>query len=320
MNRSRSKWLGVIAFSVVFAALLVCFPKLPVNAGPPVSGAIFTTDITGGVVNQNQYSTKCGPTGVYLNGGPGPNAPPTAAGLPNGDYYFQVTDPSGKTLLSTDPVADRKVTVSGGLFVSAVNHQTFPDTGGSGGVTVELCSPIDVPFLDTPNPGGVYKAWVTPVGDFVGDTSKVDNPCGNGCFHGFIPGTSKVDNFKVSSQAGGIACLGVFKFIDFNGNGVRDPGDPLVLGWGFRVIDPLGAEIGGHLFTESEKNCEPGLFNLLPGRYTVIEDATNGTGNFVVTANIVDGKPLNSIDTQITVRFAAGDLRHDVTFGNHPVP
>jgi len=313
-NRSSSRWLGVIAFSVVLVVLLVSIPKSPVSAAPPLPGAIFTTDITGAVVNQNRYSTKCGPTGVYLNGGPGPNAPATAAGLPDGNYYFQVTDPSGKTLLSTDIVANRIVTVSGGLFVSST-HPTFPDTGGSGGVTVELC-----PFLDTPNPGGVYKAWVTPVGDFVGDPTKVDSSCGNGCFHGFIPAASKVDNFKVSSQAAGVACLGVFKFIDNNGNGSRDGNDPLVLGWGFRVIDPLGAEIGGTLFTESEKNCEPGLFNLLPGRYTVIEDATNGSGNFVVTANLVDGVKQNPVDTQITVKFSASDLRHDATFGNHPVP
>lgn len=313
-NGPSSKWLCVIAFSVALLILFASVNKSPVSAAPPLPGAIFTTDITGGIVNQNQYSTKCGTTGVYLNGGPGPNAPATAAGLPDGNYYFQVTDPSGKTLLSTDIVANRIVTVSGGLFVSST-HPTFPDTAGSGGVTVELC-----PFLDTPNPGGVYKAWVTPVGDFVGDPTKVDSPCGNGCFHGFIPAASKVDNFKVSSQAAGVACLGVFKFIDNNGNGVRDGNDPLVLGWGFRVIDPLGAEIGGTLFTESEKNCEPGLFNLLPGRYTVIEDATNGTGNFVVTANLVDGVKQNPVDNQITVKFASGDLRHDVTFGNQPVP
>jgi len=40
----------------------------------------------------------------------------------------------------------------------------------------------------------------------------------------------------------------------------------------------------------------------------------------VVTANLVDGVKQNPVDTQITVKFAASDLRHDVTFGNHPVP
>src|SRR5215467_13635431 len=115
--------LVLLMTAVIAVAVLSIVPTTPVGAAPPLSGAIFTTDVTGARVNQNLYATKCGPTGVYLDGGPGPNAPATAAGLPDGDYYFQVTDPSGKKLLSIDPVANRKVTVSGGLFVSAVNHQ-----------------------------------------------------------------------------------------------------------------------------------------------------------------------------------------------------
>jgi hypothetical protein len=58
---------------------------------------------------------------------------------------------------------------------------------------------------------------------------------------------------------------------------------------------------------------------LVPGKYTVIEDATDGTGTFVVTANTVDDKNQNPVDTQITVTFKPSDLRHDVTFGNAPV-
>lgn len=59
-------------------------------------------------VNLNSYGAK---EDVYLNGGPGINAPADAAGLPAGTYSFQVTDPSGKTLLSTDPVTCRQFTV-----------------------------------------------------------------------------------------------------------------------------------------------------------------------------------------------------------------
>src|SRR5882724_9263733 len=318
-NRSSMGLLLVIAFSLVFAVLLVLIPKTPViAASPPLSGAIFTTDITGGVVNQNSYSAKCGPIGVYLDGGLGPSAPPTAAGLPDGDYYFQVTDPSGKTLLSTDAVQLRVLTVSGGLITSASIHPTFPNTGGSGGVTVELC-----PFNDTPNNGGVYKAWVTPVGQFLGDPTKVDNPCGNGCFHGFVPAFSKVDNFKVKGSAA-VACMSVFKFIDANGNGIREPalGEIHYGPWGFRVIDPLGANISGTMFTVAHlKECLPSLFNLVPGKYTIIEDTTtpDGTGTYVVTANFVDDKSQNPVDTQITVTFKPNDLRHDVTFGNQRV-
>ena len=82
------------------------------------SGAIFTTVADGSRVNANIFSAKCDGLGVYLDGGPGPNAPPTAAGLPDGDYFYQVTDPSGKVLLSTDAQRYRRFTVVGGLITS----------------------------------------------------------------------------------------------------------------------------------------------------------------------------------------------------------
>ena len=297
---------------VVFGVMSSKYSTSPVSAAPPLSGAIFTTDITGARVNQNLYSAKCGPSGVYLDGGPGPNAPQTAAGLPDGTYYFQVTDPSGKTLLSTDPVADRQVTVSGGLFTSAFNHPIFPDTGGSGGFTVELC-----PFNDTPNHGGVYKVWVTPTGDFVGDPNNVDNPCGNGCSHGFIPAASKVDNFKVGGQP--IACLGVYKFMDLNADGFRDPssGEIRISGWPITVRDSSGAELNGTMFTIATKDCI--FFNLLPGTYTITEGATNGTGTFQVTSNEVDTTYITPASDTIIVKFRQTDLRHDVFFGNHQI-
>ena len=46
------------------------------------------------IVNENvRYKQKIE---VYLDGGPPPNAPISAAGLPAGLYVFQVTNPSGK--------------------------------------------------------------------------------------------------------------------------------------------------------------------------------------------------------------------------------
>ena len=50
-----------------------------------VSGAIFTTDANSNYVDANVYDSS---EDVYLNGGPRPNAPCTAAGLPDRDYYF----------------------------------------------------------------------------------------------------------------------------------------------------------------------------------------------------------------------------------------
>jgi hypothetical protein len=87
--------------------------------------------------------------------------PDDAAGLPTGVYALQVTDPSGKTLLSTDPVECRRVTVdASGRFVSvapsgACAHATGTD-GEDGGISVQL-----FPYNDTANNGGVYKVWLT---------------------------------------------------------------------------------------------------------------------------------------------------------------
>src|ERR671932_2216310 len=106
--RQRSFAIGTSA--VVLAMALA----VPVSAHQS-TGAIFTTVADGSEVNFNQYASK---NDVYLDGGPGPGAPQTAAGLTDGTYVFQVTDPSGKTLLSTDPVKCRRFTVTNGIISS----------------------------------------------------------------------------------------------------------------------------------------------------------------------------------------------------------
>ncbi|TFD50617.1 hypothetical protein E3T55_09465 [Cryobacterium frigoriphilum] len=175
----------VTAVAAVAAVSLLIMPVLPATAAP-LSGAIFTTDSSGVPVNLNIYPTK---EAVYLNGGPGINAPDGAAGLPADTYSFQVTDPSGGTLLSSDAVECRQFTVDGSGVIQNVlasgvcAHATGSD-GEDGGATVQL-----FPYADTPNNGGVYKVWVSP-------TSRLDcSAAGNkNCF---VPRYSKTDNFKV---------------------------------------------------------------------------------------------------------------------------
>ena len=170
------------------AAVLVALMAASLNTAAmaqQVTGAIFTTDVDSNFVNGNVYDFD---EDVYLNGGPRPNAPCTAAGLPNGDYYFQVTDPSGAMLLSSDDITNRRVTVSGGLMVAhsgthGIGIGKCVDFNGFN-ITVQLA-----PFNPTPNPGGEYKAWMTKVGDY--DTTGT-----KGSF-GFIPSKTKTDNFKV---------------------------------------------------------------------------------------------------------------------------
>src|SRR5881296_1084612 len=83
---------GIGALTLLFLSLIV---STALQADPPLPGAIFTTDSTCNGVDLNIYSAK---GDVYLDGGP---AHPGAASLPPGDYYVQVTDPSGACVLGT---------------------------------------------------------------------------------------------------------------------------------------------------------------------------------------------------------------------------
>ncbi|MGZ8500287.1 MAG: thrombospondin type 3 repeat-containing protein [Candidatus Binatia bacterium] len=205
------------SFSAAIPLLALSLASSPAIAGQ-VTGAIFTTDRDSNFVNANVYDTAAttidlSKTAPYLNGGPRPNAPCSAAGLPDGSYYFQVTDPSGKVLLSLDPISNRGVMVAGGLIVGLNSGSTHDMGMGkcmgiyTQNITVEL-----FPFFRTPNPGGEYKVWMTK--DYVtcaineDPNSTSTTPC-QGSF-GFIPSLSKTDNFKV---------------VDYDGDGIPDGED-----------------------------------------------------------------------------------------------
>ncbi|HSF36754.1 MAG TPA: hypothetical protein VLA70_11590 [Nocardioides sp.] len=187
--------MRILAIATAGACLLAAtLPTVTTAAAHPtetaLSGAIFTTDASGNPVNLNIYDAK---EDVYLNGGPGINAPDDAAGLPAGTYSFQVTDPNGGTLLSTDNVACRQFSVDASGVITSVApsvpcaHATDTSTE-DGGLTVQL-----FPFNDTPNNGGVYKVWVTPT-----EMLDCDAPGNKNCF---VPHHSKTDNFKVREGA-----------------------------------------------------------------------------------------------------------------------
>ena len=257
----------------------ICFVLLAATAqGAGVSGAIFTTTATGSTVNSNLFDSKCA---VYLDGGPGPHAPARAAGLPDGDYFFQVTDPSGVQLLSTDPVSNRRFRVSGGLITAYTGfggpaHATGidQDHGVQGAITISLANTTcSNDYLTTPNVGNVYKVWATPVASYVGSPSNVDNPCSTGCFHGFLNSQSKTDNFKAQPGTASVFSLVLKKVLNDGGNLSPFPG------WIFTVTDPNG--VTNQFVTDST------------GQITVPQLVA---GNYIISENVNDTNqpaPLN---------------------------
>jgi len=267
-----------LRISIALAPFAILSLLSQAHAAAPVTGAIFTTTANGSAVNANQYASKCD---VYLDGGPGRHAPASAAGLPAGEYFFQVTDPSGQTLLSTDVVNNRRFLVdASGVIINytGFGHPTAFDQDHPelGAITIGLASttcPAD--YLDTPNNGGVYKVWATPVADFVGNPANVDNPCGNGCFHGFVAAKSKTDNFKVKPTITTF-CLTVTKLVDM----------VPASGWEIRLTDPSGVTNSRLTNDINGTNGTVTFCGLVAGAYTVTEVMKAG---FEVAGLMVNG-------------------------------
>jgi hypothetical protein len=187
MKSKHSARLYVTSASIVLIMLLLSMTGTFLLASQTalgldsVTGAIWTTDNRGEQVNGNLFASA---QKVYLCGGPHKEG---SAGLPDGRYYFQVTDPPGKTLLSTDDPWERRFEVKDGYIFSIDDgtHKWKNDTTRGYGIVVQLC-----PFSYSPKTGGVYKVWVTHVDNYAE---------GQGCY-GFIPSLSKTDNFKVGRQ------------------------------------------------------------------------------------------------------------------------
>jgi len=179
MRLSRLCW----AFVVVAAGCAGDPAATPPSLGETgelaagLRGAFFTTLADGSRVDAGGYRAK---DGVYLAGGP---RRPQDAALPEGQYVFQVTDPSGQTVLSTDPVSCRGFHVDADGLISGVNDLPCGHPVGEdavrGGLTVRL-----MPYADTPDPGGEYKVWVTSAAAYAA-TGR------------FLPRDSNTDSFAI---------------------------------------------------------------------------------------------------------------------------
>jgi hypothetical protein len=201
--------LLVISAVAMVAALALA---VPAGAAPPLSGAVFTTDVGCNGVNINIFDAK---EDVYLNGGPA-NPSPNAQNLPDGEYYVKVTEPGTNGALL-------------GTSIGAADETPFHVTGGV--VDCDQLWSILIKASDgtqgydgTSNPGGEYTMHVST------------DPT-------FAPNSTKTDNFKVETTNGGgggnEAQLHVRKYYDADADGLKDANEVYLDGWRFNIKDGI---------------------------------------------------------------------------------
>jgi serine-aspartate repeat-containing protein C/D/E len=207
--------MNPVRFPIAAIALMLC----SLGALAQVPGIVTTVDASSTAVSV--FSNK---EDVFFTAGPTTSPCAFTRFVPDGRYYFQVTDLSGTRLLSSDPVAERAVTVHGGVLSAygGTTHSTEAQ-GPCGALAVGLA-----PFRDAGNLVASYLLWLTPASRFEGDATQIDPVCGSGCFHGFRPESSLTTSFRVEDKrfCEDTFCVSGVKFEDRNGNGLRDSGEP----------------------------------------------------------------------------------------------
>jgi hypothetical protein len=286
--------------------IVIMLLPLALPAVAQITGALQTTLPTGATVQGNIFPSK---TQVFFTAGPQNQK---ASGLPDGRYYFQVTDPSGSTLLSNDPAACRQIVVSGGRLAGAYDpvaqalepagtpfdsahceHSSVVSTANSTaaaavqvGGAVRACSTgtsgQDL-FCNTPNPGGEYKLWLIAQSSAAAKCNTTVNP--DGFTLSFDRNCAKTDNFRTELPA--VSHVSACAFNDANGNGVLDPGELMTSGW------PITATVPAASYVSLRSDNQSG---------TSVTATTDSTGCVSFAAL---GIPAN---TQVTVTLTEANL------------
>lgn len=300
--KSTHPRLPAAAGALVFL-LTLGLATSPANA-EAINGAIYTSLADGSSVNANLYDLK---TDVYLNGGP--NNPPGCNGgdLDDDDYFFQVTDPSGAQLLSTDGIENRKLRVIDGVIAQNLGTHLNGAIGPCGSLAIQL-----MPYLDTPNGGGVYKVWITRVDDFYAECGAMVD-CG---LDGFVGGNIKTDNFKVRMDLPPPPELGTvqaIKFYDANANGLWDGGEPTLEGW-MMTLESMNQLVSSTQFTGMDGSTT--WLDLMPDNDYSVTEGMPIEGNWVHSATIFDGHDGSPINPAAPLTVVAGETT-TVAFGNY---
>jgi len=176
-----------------------------------------------GLVNGNAYLTQ---EAVFVTNGP--DNCPENGGLADGTYYFQVTEPNGNVVLSTDPIENRQFEVVNGYIVEYIStcaalnkcpaggscpcpaHETCPGCANRNEIRIGLSPYNPSSVLSEDKLSRLYKVHIILVTDYIahgnsfGSGAKTDNfnvacpLCGDPHFQGI-----KGQHFDFHGHAGG---------------------------------------------------------------------------------------------------------------------
>jgi len=305
----------------VCVAIFVCAAAA---ARAQSGGTLLTID--GGGTRANTFQSS---GDVFLAVGSAATPCQSFDDLPDGFYYFQVTDASGN-LLSTDPVSAREFRVSHGVIdttpfsVTPTQPPTSVQQHAVGAQTACGSSSIALsPFRRAPSGQASYLVWVTPVSSFSGSSADaVDPSCvpaapAAACAHGFRASASRILAFRVEDQRNcqPTFCVSGTKFADANGNGVRDGNENGIGGVQIRVDGPSGIALTAVTAAD--------------GSYRICGLEHDGT--FRVTETVPLGyAQTGPLDHRLSRRVRARDFGYDVItcdqdysgldFGNQLLP
>jgi len=225
----RVRRAGLSAFALALAVS---------TASGQIAGSIHTVDAT--AAPRDLFSSRAD-ISLAVGSASAPCRP--SESLADGDYYFQVTDATGAKLLSTDPVSERRVTVTNGVIASYGGS-----THAMGGPTA--CNSITIslsPYDDAGDRKVAYVVWMTPVGSFHGQPTDVGPVCGGGCFFGFLPALSTAHAFRVEDKRNcePTFCASGTVFADADGDGALDGGEAGLADVPIHVTGPTGILLSG---------------------------------------------------------------------------
>ena len=332
--------------SLIIAVLTLFISTTPLHAGSGGNQSIqqfFTTSSDGSEKRQGRFDSR---SEVYLHSFKKRRGRKNSYGQ-NGDYVYQVTTPNGRLLLSSDAAECRIVRVVDGVIVNQLktpdgrrleirdgddNCQIQDSPDGAAGISQLHDTNTDtysnapalavqlMPFLETTNPGNVYKVWMTPWKKYLryrGDPFALPTPVcstnrrkqkceagdeilGFARDAGFRRHSSlHTHNFKVTPTSGNqppTADAGIdqsaslLSLVTLNGSNSSDPdGNQLSYNW---IITQIPA---GSAATLSDSTASNPSFTIdVAGEYTfslVVNDGTSNSPSDSVTISTLNSAP-----------------------------